>query len=90
MRYYIINIQCNNKIYKLGVSDSSNMFSMKKLDELVRDFLKFLNVHIVKDTIVDFQESNEKEFNELKHTVNQEIFESESYQMRYGKREEFM
>lgn len=84
MRYYIINIQCNGEDYKLGVLDGGDMFSSMDLNKLARNFLKSINVHIVKNAVVDVQESNEEEFNELKYIVNQEVFKSESYQMRYG------
>ena len=83
MKYYRIEVKCNSGIYRLGIAHENNIPSKEYLNDLVYEFLKSQKVHINGNEIINLQESNEKEFNELKCNMKLELHFKETCQVRY-------
>ena len=83
MKYYRIEVKCNSKRYRLGIAHENNIPSKEYLNDLVYEFLKSQKVHINGNEIINLQESNEKEFNELKCKMELELHLKETCQVGY-------
>ncbi|EOA53846.1 hypothetical protein [Phocaeicola massiliensis] len=75
MKYYRVNIED----YKIGISCGNNMPTKEFLNNQVHEFLKSQKVNINRDETFKFQDSNEKEFEDLKR----EVALSSNFKMRY-------
>ena len=65
MKYYRVNIED----YKIGISCGNNMPTKEFLNNQVHEFLKSQKVNINRNETFKFQDSNEKEFEDLKREV---------------------
>ncbi|KAB4092416.1 hypothetical protein [Bacteroides uniformis] len=75
MKYYRVNIED----YKIGISCGNNMPTKEFLNNQVHEFLKSQKVNINRNETFKFQDSNEKEFEDLKR----EVALSSNFKMRY-------
>ncbi len=69
MKYYRVDIECNDVNYKIGISCGYETPTKEYLNNQVHEFLKSQEVNINRNKTFDFQDSNEKEFEDLKHKV---------------------
>lgn len=75
MKYYRVNI--GN--YKIGISCGNDMPTKEFMNNQVHEFLKSRKVNVNRDETFDFQDSNEKEFEDLKREVALDL----NFKVRY-------
>lgn len=75
MKYYRVDIEN----YKIGISCGNDMPTKEFLNNQVHEFLKSWKVNVNKDETFDFQDSNEKEFEDLKREVALDL----NFKVRY-------
>ena len=71
------------KFARYSIAHENNIPSKEYLNDLVYEFLKSQKVHINGNEIINLQESNEKEFNELKCKMELELHLKETCQVGY-------
>lgn len=75
MKYYRVDIEN----YRIGISSGYDMPTKEFLNSLVYDFLKSQKVNINRNETFEFQDSNEKEFEDLKREVALDL----NFKVRY-------
>lgn len=75
MKYYRVDI--GN--YKIGISCGNDIPTKEFLNAQVHEFLKSQGEHINGDVTFDFKDSNEKDFDDLKHKVTLDL----NFKVRY-------
>lgn len=75
MKYYRVDIEN----YKIGISCGNDMPTKEFLNNQVYEFLKSRKVNVNRDATFDFQDSNEKEFEDLKREVALDL----NFKVRY-------
>lgn len=69
MKYYRVDI--GN--YKIGISCGNDIPTKEFLNDRIYEFLKSQREHINGNVTFDFKDSNEKEFEDLKHQVRLDL-----------------
>lgn len=75
MKYYRVNI----KGFKIVISCGNDMPTKEFLNNQVYEFLKSRKVNVNRDATFDLQDSNEKEFEDLKREVALDL----NFKMKY-------
>lgn len=75
MKYYRVDIEG----FKIGISCGNDMPTKEFMNNQIYEFLKSLKVNINRNETFDFQDSNEKEFEDLKR----EVASNSNFKMKY-------
>lgn len=75
MKYYRVDIED----YKIGISCGNDMPTKEFLNNQVHEFLKSQKVNINRNETFNFQDSNEKEFDDLKREIALDL----NFKVRY-------